>query len=396
MLKKLRSKLIRINEYQDNIIIRSLLGKKIISKKHINILDYSILSRDYDNGKISTKIQIPKTINKYKTKVSVQGFVSSGSTVITDLLREFDNTTSICAYELETDNVKDIKEPPIELDFYIRLKLYNLPNILNMDEFEADKYIKQMLWKSRKYLGDLKLQSIITCDPVFEFNKLILSLFNIQGGGKIIDMSLPLPITMYSMYDNNYIKSKDNDCIYYKVNTDLTQEDIKLKVRNFVDTIFNSINSKEILVTDQFLKNFEDGYDLDFHQQFVGKTKQIVVYRDLRDQFMVNWLHTFFLFDEYSYIMKDNFSFLNNVLSKYKQPHQDRLFISFESLVNDYENSVDKICNFLDIDKSHHINKFKHFKPEVSRKNIGIYKNFHDQKIMQQIYENFKEYCYEK
>lgn len=51
------------------------------------------------------------------------------------------------------------------------------------------------------------------------------------------------------------------------------------------------------------------------------------------------------------------------------------LVVKFEDLVLDYENIKKKIFTFLDISPDKHINKFKYFDPQVSKKNIGQWKN---------------------
>lgn len=407
MLEKLRAKMIRLEDRGNYIQIRSMGGgKKNISKADIDILNRNVLSKEY------TYQEKPfKDINsKYSKKVSVQGFCSSGSTVVIDLMREFNNTTSVSAIELDTCSKQDIDGIPMEVNFYRKLKLYKMVDLLDMDSFSVDKAIKEIIFYAKDVLNDLVRHHLVFCNVVFEFNKMLFNIVDLENVKLKDFLKLP-PVTSKEVFDENLERHNDNLYTFYRLKKSLDKEKIIYFVRQFVDTVLYSINSKELLLLDQFLAtsyfnnidrvdNFIDcGYDLDLHSKFVGDIKQIVVYRDPRDQFMDNWQYSFFLYSslkEYgAYPQIYNPLHLKKRLDLYKQYHPDRIFISFESLVNDYENSVDKICNFLGIDKSHHINKFRHFRPEVSRKNIGIYKYFYDQSIMEEIYKNFKEYCYE-
>ena len=80
----------------------------------------------------------------------------------------------------------------------------------------------------------------------------------------------------------------------------------------------------------------------------------------------------------------------------YKNAENDDrvLRINFEDLVFKYEETKNKVFNFLGIDKSHHIDKFKHFNPEISKKNVKIWKNHPNKDEINKIFNELKEYCY--
>ena len=71
------------------------------------------------------------------------------------------------------------------------------------------------------------------------------------------------------------------------------------------------------------------------------------------------------------------------------------LRLSFEDLVFKYDNSVEKIIKFLGCDAQHN-NKNKIFIPESSAKNIGLWKNYPDQSVMNRIGKELNSYCYVK
>ena len=74
-------------------------------------------------------------------------------------------------------------------------------------------------------------------------------------------------------------------------------------------------------------------------------------------------------------------------------PHPGVLRVRFEELVWDYEASVDRIANFLEVDPSDHIRKGLHFDPVKSRANVGVWKTYPDQRQIARIRERLAEYC---
>ena len=48
--------------------------------------------------------------------------------------------------------------------------------------------------------------------------------------------------------------------------------------------------------------------------------------------------------------------------------------MSFEGLIFDYQSSVEKILNFLDIDSARHVEPQTHLIPSLSKKNVGLWR----------------------
>jgi hypothetical protein len=69
------------------------------------------------------------------------------------------------------------------------------------------------------------------------------------------------------------------------------------------------------------------------------------------------------------------------------------LRVSFESLICDYEATVDKVSDFIGGDKFHK-SQYKNFNPEFGKKNVGMWKKYKDQKVMEKISKELQEYCY--
>lgn len=364
--KDFRSRFIDIGDYGDCYKIRCLFFKKEISKKYMFYNPLPI----YDNIDFGSRC---------KCLISVDGFRFSGSGAVSDLLREFDSTSVNGTFDIESG---ESYRPMFgdESFLYNRLSLVDFEQFLHVentpprDDILLDWTIKQKLYVINELIQDYARYEIYHYVNIEEeWNKFFDRTFK---------------VFKYEMYD--FYSFQDY------INLDIFQANAR---EFFQNTIWN-IPSKDCLVMDQFLRGV---YDLDVHFAYLGhkdKVKQIKVFRDPRDQFVLNSRdYSTRFYDKYG-LLKSGDNFIKFLLEKERireclTPHPNRLMIRFEDLVNDYENSIAKVCDFLGIDKSHHINKGKYFMPEVSRKNIGIYKNYHDQRVMDKIKEELGEYCYE-
>lgn len=84
--------------------------------------------------------------------------------------------------------------------------------------------------------------------------------------------------------------------------------------------------------------------------------------------------------------------------SRMIKPNNNLLQIRFEDAVLRYEETRQKIFDFLNLNSAEHKDKFQYFDPNVSKHNIGIWKNYKDglsSDIFNKIYDELKEYCYE-
>ena len=66
--------------------------------------------------------------------------------------------------------------------------------------------------------------------------------------------------------------------------------------------------------------------------------------------------------------------------------------LNFEDLVLDYDSSVAKIFDFIGVNGVHS-QKYKFFNPNASAANIGLWKEYHNQEVMQEIANMIPEYC---
>lgn len=129
--------------------------------------------------------------------------------------------------------------------------------------------------------------------------------------------------------------------------------------------------------------------------RYFDNAKSIIVRRDPRDMYVTACSHS----KLYSKISHGNS--IENFIKRFeiqerntdKTPHKDIMFLQYEELILDHDKTKNKIFNFLEIDESIHTKKNQYLKPEESKKFIGIYKNFENQKDIQLIEDRLKNYC---
>jgi len=87
------------------------------------------------------------------------------------------------------------------------------------------------------------------------------------------------------------------------------------------------------------------------------------------------------------------FRLMRQVAMRTNEAPEKVLRIKFENLILNYEENLQLILNFIGETKEKHTFPKKYFKPEVSAKNIGIWKKFSDQAAIEIIQNNLPEYC---
>ncbi|WP_152632907.1 sulfotransferase [Aliarcobacter butzleri] len=150
-------------------------------------------------------------------------------------------------------------------------------------------------------------------------------------------------------------------------------------------------NDTTTLVTNNAFEPFNAKRGL----KYFDNVKCIIVKRDPRDMYVTASNHC-----ELSSKISHNNN-VENFIKRFemqerntdKTPNKDIMFLQYEELVLDYENTKNKIFDFLEIDESLHIKKKEFFKPEESKNFIGIYKNYGNKNEIKLIEEKLQNYC---
>lgn len=112
--------------------------------------------------------------------------------------------------------------------------------------------------------------------------------------------------------------------------------------------------------------------------RYFDDAKMIIVDRDPRDMFIDDV--TFGVVFDSDYSSADAGVRYSERQRKLRESidynDKDVLYIRFEDLILNYESSVKSILDFLGLDEVEHINKKKFLNPDISKKNIGIWKGY--------------------
>ena len=182
------------------------------------------------------------------------------------------------------------------------------------------------------------------------------------------------------------------------------------KTRNYLDKLFKEFGDKQS--NNIVINNAFEPFDPENSIQLFNDAKSIVVQRDPRDIYcstMKAFDKEVFIpdYDNNNYHKNLKRNFLNtNKLEKFIERQKiyfdhiksytsnNVLRLRYEELIFDYENQLKVIYDFLDIDPKKHINKLKAFNPELSKKNVGLWKRIKQKKSVKEIEINLKDFCY--
>ena len=342
--------------------------------------------------------------------VDISGYGHSGKGVITDLLKEI-NGFNVPEYNFEF-NLLRIQGGLIDLKFAL---------VDNWSPIRSDAAIRKFN-KLIKQIGPqasaLSPKTLFTSngmnyDKIFngQFTKLssnyLTSLIDFQFEGEWPYQLLDEPgLKQFAQRLQSKLKIKTHHTSIVNV-TSIKESEFLLLTKNYLNDLFLAIKNEfdDVMVTHNAIEPFNPLEGL----KLFNKGKSIIVQRDPRDIYASTFtqLSAFIPKYETKYMweLKKNMLGINDInqfchrqLIYYNQTNlfhdSNILRLRFEEIILDYQNVLNKIYKFLDIDKSIHVEKGKYFNPEYSKKNIGIWKNLPDQKAISKIEEQLKPYCF--
>lgn len=195
------------------------------------------------------------------------------------------------------------------------------------------------------------------------------------------------------LFNLGYKKIFEND-VYLAAPTDKEFMDKTKKYLNSILSSNMSLNKSTIVMNNVF-----EPFNPLKSMQFFDNVKSIVIDRDPRDIYLAAWNYTnqdgskgwkaTLGSNVESFVQR--FKLYRNKIKN--DENSNILRITFEDLVFQYEQTLDIILNFIEEDKSIHINKKKYFDPEISKKGVGMWKNTSKKMEVDYIYQHLKEYC---
>lgn len=302
--------------------------------------------------------------------LTATGYGGTGSSAVIDFASEFSNVHSLGNSEFwflqDYDGVSDLEY--FLLDGNHRSKV-NLAvkkfkeYIFKHNEYYSKRfgekyreismnYIDSLIdAKFRKAISAYEIESNLVREIYFKYSPLIQyffrKLFNSKLSAAEFAPYIPEEVKYYSSPDKQrfYAKTK----LY--VNQLIAELNIKRSINHVaIDQLVPAMNARRYL-------------------NYVNDLYVVIVDRDPRDLYLLNQLH----WKGASYIC--NTSRVEEYVDwyktmrehrKYEEPHSKIKYIMLESMIYDYENSINTLAKFFDLDIGNHINKKKHFNPDLS------------------------------
>ena len=316
--------------------------------------------------------------------IGVSGFGWSGSGAVVDLLREFDGYGAL---GLE---FRLIKDPHGISDLESSL-------VNNWDVLRSNKAIDDFKWfcnvlnmkGSRFTRAGENLSKKLSVDFLLETDKYIDNLTDMKYKGNSLTFSYHLSKTYLFLKKLN--RWKVNREMYF---SKPTKEKFLLHTRTYLETIFNLFmkkNNIKTLILDQTISVT----DIESSMKYFQDMKLIVVDRDPRDIY-VDLVKMKALVGADSDINKraERFVLWYKLIRERLYVNENVLFLNFEDIILNYDVEIKKIQLFLGLENKH-IRKKQYLNPEVSKKNIGQWKKFHNQDEIDYIYSKLKNKCYD-
>ena len=349
------------------------------------------------------------------TLISPTGYGGTGSSAVTNILEEFDNIKNTGNEEFQftsyPDGISDLEYffmegSPQKTDLAIK-RFLDFAN--NLSTFKQYKKVFNNKFESyaKNYIKDIISMEWNGWWPHFDNDNKILS-----NKEKI---KLNYIQKQYSAQFKKYIKTKtyepdghdfanvpfNRSMVYYThLYNENEQNNFLNKTKIFTDQLLNEAVSNEeknykYIILDQAIPSLNISHHMRY---FSSLPKVIVVDRDPRDLYILNkvfwgegWIPSYDI---------------NLFIRYYKQVRQTRkneseasnnsvLFLNFESLVYEYDKSINDIIKYINLTEKEHIDKLKYFNPEYSNKNTQVFIDYPDlSSDINLIERELSDYCY--
>lgn len=304
-------------------------------------------------------------------KIAIAGYHYSGCGVIDDLFREFDNVAQPKS-ECESRFLQDM-DGVSDLEFH----LVEAPNRLTTN-LAIDRFLRYCQRNESGYRNIYGPQWMDICsDYVASLLKFRYKGYNLVH---LAERSKKYPLYVRIMYHLQRFKPKKyrhsysynyfpKETLYHAC---LSEEEFLVKTRAFVERLSNNMitNKKaEYVMIDQMFAGNNPGRYL----RYVGEVKSFVVDRDPRDLY-INMMNR-----EDHMIPTDPHQFCVHYWDTRKRVGNecpDVIYLMIEDMIYHYDEMVSKVCEFVGIDKSHHVEPKKYFNPAVSIKGTRTWERY--------------------
>lgn len=306
-----------------------------------------------------------------KKIVTCASYGGTGSSVITDLLKEFNNVKSTGDFEVsiahEYGGISDLEHYLVE-DFH-RMKndeaIYAFKKLIKAIEKDYNKFFDNEFNKiTQQYLNEIIKE---TWQGYWHQHP-----NRVHGIEKIIKYKFPMLLErvkhkfIKNKHDYEFVPKQRKDTMYLSINN----QDFYVSTKKYFENLFTILdknNQYEYIAIDQLVPPT----NISRYQKYFNNIKVIVVDRDPRDLYLLNKLYW-----KEGWIPTDSIDVYINWFKSIRKndfEEKDVLRINFEDFISNYDQVIEEIMEFLDLKKINHVQKLKYFNPEKSKKNYKLY-----------------------
>lgn len=325
--------------------------------------------------------------------ITCAGYYGTGSSAITDLMKEYDNVTSKNDFEVNfiydyhgiNDLYHYLVESPIRTvsneaikDFIKYMeRISKQGKIMNYEKYFNNHFMEYTNQYIEEICGDY-------------FFKIYYSDF--LDKGLIYKYIFKLLTKIYHKINKNTFKQLTGVSRKKYFMHTLDKDYFIEKTKKFFLKLFSEIDVKEFLMIDQLVSSS----NIEKCTRYFDDIKVIVVDRDPRDIYLSE-----------KYIWKGGYLPIDNVVEFCKwyrwtrelSTENDKKFlhIKFEDLIFHYNTTIDKIECYCGLSSKNHKFIKKKFDPELSINNCVLWEKYpNEAKNIDYIKNELKEYLYEK
>ena len=307
--------------------------------------------------------------------ITVCSYYGTGSSAVTDFISEFDNVKSFTNFEFrfahDPDGLADLEYHLIE-----NFNRHNSGHALKRFKKFVDYYSAHFMAPRYEafFHGNWKKLAYEYIDSLTDFSYPGIWQFDFYDKGRLWEFWHKLPNRIIHKL---HIGDVDSEFGIFSKEITLASHPTEQKflycTKNFTDSLFSLANPerKPFLMVDQLLPSS----NIEHHMRYFSNIQAIVVDRDPRDLYLLSkyvWK---------SKIVPSNidlfckwFSYARTTRETENWNSQKILFIQFEDLIYNYDDTTNKIMSFLNLSKENHLTPRKYFIPEVSIKNTRLWK----------------------
>ena len=330
--------------------------------------------------------------------ITATGYGGTGSSAITDLLKEFDNGLSLGDTEFwflqDFDGISDLEYFLIDGNHRSRVNfaIKKFKDYIDRQSNYYERFFKDFQKISYSYIEsliDARFQKAISN---YEIDSKLKQFFWFRINPKIqrvVAKTMGRDLAEFAVFfpTEEKVYSIPNRERFYK------------ETQKYTNKLFDSLDDKgyEFIAVDQLVP----AMNAKRYQNYVANLKVVIVDRDPRDLFLLNELH----WKKASYIcdtanVEEYITWYKTMREhkRFEEADKNVTYIMLEDLIYHYDATLKKLYDFFEIDKKHHTKKRKYFNPDVSIQWTKMYEKHPEYRkdAVAKIQKELHEYCFQR